>query len=62
MCVSLLLLSLHIMAWFGLIWLVLFSLWFITCPHEVQLSNSTLPVVIRALALEVPKGSVQCFL
>lgn len=49
------------MAWFALIWLVLFSLRFITCTHEVQISNSTLPVVIRALALEVPKGSVHCF-
>lgn len=45
---------------FGAVWLVLSCLWLIPRSHEVKVSDSTLAVV-RALTLEVLKGSVRCF-
>lgn len=49
------------LAYFGAVWLVLSCLWLIPCSHEVQISDSTWAVVVRALTLEVLKGSVRCF-
>lgn len=49
------------LACFGAVWLVLSCLWLIPCSHEVQVSDSTLAVVVRALTLEVLKESVRCF-
>lgn len=49
------------LACFGAVWLVLSCLWLIPCCHEVQISDSTIAVVVRALTLEFLKGSARCF-